>query len=132
VAGGDAHSRVAVGDADLVADDADVGQEGDGETGAHGDAVDGRDDRLLGADDLQNQVPRVAHGLLKLGEVAQRLAVHLQIPAGRERLPGAGDHRDPDVGVGVDGGPDAAQRLVHRVVYRVVALWPVDRAQQDT
>ena len=47
------------------------------------------------------------------------LVDQVEAAARRERLPRAGEHRDPDVGIAVDREPDVGELTVHRRIDRV-------------
>src|SRR4051794_28784860 len=98
-----------VGEAHVFVDDADIRHDGHGQTGADGDAVDGRDDGLVTVDDVQDDVPCILQGPRHVGIVAHDAPLHGDVTTGAEGLPCAGDDCDPGLRIGSDVEPDPGE-----------------------
>ena len=74
-----------------------------------------------------------AHGPVAVGgdPVPAALGDGLEVRAGAERAVGAGQDRDGDVVVGVEGPEGVGERVGGRAVDGVASLGPVDRDRQD-
>jgi hypothetical protein len=107
-----------------------VGQQGHHRARADGDAVDRRHDRLLAVDDVGDQVAHLGEHVRHAIVVPGHPPDHVQVAAGRERLPGPGDHGHPRLRIGGDLGPDAGEFAVHLLVGRVVPVRPVHGDEQ--
>ena len=99
VAGGDAQADVAVGEAGALGGDGDVGQQGNRQARADGDAVDGGDDGLVQVNHVVNDVAGFLHGAGDDLGVADGLLYHLEVAAGGEGVARAGDDGYPHLGV---------------------------------
>ena len=95
-------------------DHRDVGEQPGDEAGADGRAVHRRHDRLRAVDDVEDEVAGLAHHLEPAGVVVDDAVDQLEAAAGRERLAGALQQGDADVGVAVDGQPHVGELAVHR------------------
>ena len=131
VAGSDAQADVSVGNAGVLGGDGDVGHQGHRQAGAHGDPVDGGDDRLVQVQDVVDDVAGLFGVLGDDGGVVDGLLDHLEVAAGRESIAGAGDHGHPHLGVGADVQPDTAELVMQPEVRGVQGLRAVHREGDD-
>jgi hypothetical protein len=103
---------VAVDDLGRAAHHRHVGQEAGHQAGAHGRAVDRRHDGLGAVDDVEHQVPRLAHDPQAAGVVVEDLVDQLEAAARREPLAGAAQQGHVRVGIAVDGLPHVGELAV--------------------
>src|SRR5580765_4297225 len=118
---------MAVGESNVLADDADISHEGYGQAGADSDAIYGGDDGLVAVDNVQDDVARVLHGSSDLGIVTHHAPFHCDVSTGAERPSCAGDDRHPCVWISAYVEPNPPKIGVHLLVSCVVLLGAVDR-----
>ncbi len=116
--GGEADARLRQGEGRVLRGDDQVAGQRDLEAAAHGHAVDGGDDRLV-AVEARGEAGKAA--LVPAALAARRLP--FQVVAGAERLvAGAGDDRDPLLGVGGEIVEHLVEFEMRVDMQRVVAL----------
>ncbi len=131
VAAGDAEANVAVGELGRLVDHADVGHQCDGQAGTDGHAVDRRDDRRVAVDHRADDVAGFLHHPHRLRVVADLFGDPVEVAAGGERAPGAGDDHGPHLVVVADVAEHAGQLQMHRRIGRVHLVGVVERDPQD-
>ena len=128
----EADARLGQREPGLVGGDDEVAGERDLEAAAHGDAVDGGDHGLVEVVAVGEAAEALGRGMRPPARLGAQLRVILEVVAGRERLvAGAGDDRDPQLGIGGELVEDVRQLLVRHRVQRVVDLGAVDGDDQQ-
>src|SRR5579872_5268546 len=109
-----------------------VSEDAHDEAGAHCNAIDGRDDRLVAIDDVVDEVFGFLPGRHAGHRIVENALDQLKIAAGRKSLAGSGDDDGVDIGILIDVAPDMGQLGVGFGINGVVGFRPIEGEPQNS